>query len=407
MTLIACFNNNLADNIAACLRYRPDKLILLGDETEMQKPMERYRKILQGRNLWTYVEPCNIQGKDMNGICATLSRIVRSEKNCVFDLTGGDALVVMAVGAMLTSLDSKERKNVSVQVYDADRGAAVGCDGDRRVFPGNKAELTVSEVIMLYGGIVYPSSDQPAANLTPADLAPLWSIVSADPRNWNQAVSSLCEFESRSPSKTEIRLYLPHLRNSIHDYETKEADVLDLLEKFEARGIIHNHSSRDVLHYSYTSPLLQYCTRKAGNVLEVKALLEARALADGRTPFFRDCQTSVNIDWDGVVHPAAKKAFETRNEVDLILTRGTTPLFVSCKNGDVDEQELYKLHAVASHFGGPQVKKMLIVTDLEMKKISTELSFTQRAQDMGICLVENAAKLSDEGWAEAFRRAMK
>ena len=112
----------------------------------------------------------------------------------------------------------------------------------------------------------------------------------------------------------------------------------------------------------------------------------------------------VHIDWDGVVHDSSQRIPETRNEIDVLVTRGVTPLFISCKNGDVDEEELCKLHTVATRFGGETAKKMLVATNLQKKNPMATNAFIQRAKDMGIHLVTDAGKLSHRGWQEALRK---
>lgn len=404
MTLIACFNGSLIDPLAACLRLLPDKLILLGDVPE--DSLHRCTQLLHSRGLDIRVEVCQTQGKDLSGISTKLANTVRAEADCVIDLTGGNALVVMAAGAMLSALDSNQRRNITVQIFDRQQNTYVDCDGDRRVFPGHQASLTVEDLIYLHGGTIHPGSAQPAASCAARDLEPLWNIVAAAPRDWNRSISALCEFESRSDSKTDICLSLSHLRNAIHNYEEKEILVLSLLEQFQKRGIIDDRSSRNTLKYTYTSPLFRFCTQKAGNVLEVKTLLEARTMTDSGSRYFEDCRMGVSIDWDGVLHPAAQRIPETRNEVDVVLIHGMTPLFVSCKNGSIGEEELYKLHTVATRFGGPNARKMLVATDLEMKNRFSDRAFIQRAWDMDVYLVTDAAELSREEWKAAFRAAM-
>jgi hypothetical protein len=86
--------------------------------------------------------------------------------------------------------------------------------------------------------------------------------------------------------------------------------------------------------------------------------------------------------------------------------RGMTPLFISCKNGNVSEEELYKLNTVAERFGGPYAKKMLIATDLDRKGSSANRAFIQRAWDMDIFLVTDAAELTREEWRQVFKKAM-
>ena len=217
----------------------------------------------------------------------------------------------------------------------------------------------------------------------------------------------LGEFESRSDSKMQVFLPLSYLRTSISNFESKEESVRELLGKLHRWGIIDDQSSKNALEYTYTSQLFRYCTLKAGNVLEVKTLLEGRAVQENGESYFSDCQMSVSIDWDGVVHDPMDRVPETRNEIDVVLMHGTTPLLISCKNGNVGEDELYKLHTVAERFGGPYAKKMLIATDLDRKSPTANRAFIQRAWDMDIFLVTDAAELSGAEWCQIFKKAMQ
>lgn len=406
MTLIECFDRSLMENIAGCLYLRPEKLILLGDEARMQAPARHYRTVLKQRGLDTQVVLRNLRKGDVAGTARELADIVRKEAECVIDLSGGDEQVILAVGATLAGLDDDRRRHVSVQKFDPERGTAQDCDGDGRVISGHAAALSVRELVALNGGTATAGTPQISGDRETAALDRLWSMAASDPKGWNRSMAVLGEFESRSDSKTQICLSLDRLRGGIRNFDEKEAQIRDLLEEFRDRGIIHDRSSRDVLRYSYTSPLLRCCTQKAGNILEIKTLLEARALREDGRPYFDDCQMSVTIDWDGIVHDPMERVPETRNEIDVVLTRGLVPLFISCKNGDIGDEELYKLHTVATRFGGPYARKMLIATDLDRKSAAADRSFVQRAWDMDIFVVTDAAELSREDWARTFRTAM-
>ncbi len=405
MILIACHTPTLVENLALCLGLAPDTMYLLGESRQLHPCAARYREILRKRQLSTKIETLDIRDKDLEQVCNLLGFLVPNGENCVIDLTGGDDLVAMAVGAMLATVSPERRSHVSVQKFDAQLIRATDRDGDGRVITGPATPITVEELIALYGGIIHPGSYQPPLSCTPRDLDPLWELVRESPKTWNRSLSVLGEVESRSDSKTQVCISLSHLQN-MGNFEEKEQTLRKLLEHFDRRGVIRDESSRNYLEYTYTSELLRHCTQKAGNVLEVKTLLEARALEKDGKPFFRDCRMGVNIDWDGIVHDPEERRPETRNEVDLVLTRGYTPLFVSCKNGNIGDEELYKLHTVATRFGGPHARKMLIATDLDRKSEAADKAFIQRAKDMGIYLVTDAAKLSKVDWQDIFPAAM-
>ena len=407
MTLIECFTESHIDNIASCPRLRPQTLIMIGSETDMRPSVVRYQKLLKNRGLSTQIQMSNVYGKSFREICTILKRLVRDEPECVIDLTGGDEAVIMAVGAVLADLDEQSRERIHVEKFDYRQEGTLDCIHNNCLLPRKNISFSVEELILLHGGSIHPAAYQPPLSCTRSDLDPLWDIVRDCPKEWNRALTLLNEFESRSASKTEIRLQVEHLRSSITDFAEKEAVVRDLLDKLENRGIIDNRSDPRTLRYTYRSSVARYCTQKAGNVLEMKTLLEGRSVLENGAPYFQDCRTSVSIDWDGIIHKPADRVPETRNEIDVVLMRGTIPLFISCKNGNIGEEELYKLHTVAARFGGPHARKMLIATVLDQKTAAANRSFTQRAWDMDIFLVPDAADMTSEEWRKIFYQAMQ
>lgn len=404
MTLIECFTKSHIDNMGACLRLQPEKLIMVGPEETMTDPVKRYQKLLQRRGQAAKITMCDVQGKDFGGICHILYDLVRKEAPCVIDLTGGDEPVIMAVGAVLAELDEDMRHQIRVEKFDPSISTVVDCmDGNRPLSYG-PVRLTIAELIELHGGCLLADSYQPSQNCSYRDISGLWQVVAEAPKDWNRTIPYLNEFENRGDSGMQVYLPMEDLRD-ITDFERKESDVRSLLDQLHQACAVDDHSNWDALDYTYTSALMRYCTRKAGNVLETKTLLEGRAVTENGMPFFQDCRMSVSIDWDGVISSKDKHKPETRNEIDVVLMHGMTPLFISCKNGNIGE-ELYKLHTVAERFGGPYAKKMLIATDLDQTSSSTREALRRRAWDMDILLVTDAGSYSHKEWAECLLRAM-
>ena len=123
--------------------------------------------------------------------------------------------------------------------------------------------------------------------------------------------------------------------------------------------------------------------------LEMMILLAAKELQDedGRL-LYNDVVNGVSIDWDGLLHEKEDDTYDTINEIDVLMMHNMIPIFVSCKNGSVDMNELYKLNTVAERFGGKYAKKVLVATNLSgMGK--TEEYLKQRAQDMKIKVLDD------------------
>lgn len=384
MTLIECLDREPIRNIAGCLELRPDKLIFLGTQAQLDGCVRRYEKFLAGRGLHTQVVPVCVDLQDRVDIENNLQKLLEKEKDCTIDVTGGGEPVLLAVGAVTAG------RNVRLHTADL-----------------QSAALTVSELIFLHGGVIHPKSSQPAMTARASQLQPLWEIASRDPREWNYRMGILQELENRSESEEEIDLYISDLERSISDFRGKEPIIRDLLDSLHRADVIRDRSSFGRIRYTYSDPLLHECVKKAGNLLEMKTLLEARALREQGEAYFDAALMSVTIDWDGVIHEKREWVAETRNEVDVLLTRGMIPLFISCKNGKVEEGELYKLNTVAERFGGSYARKMLIVSRLDQGSDMANRALERRARDMGVHLVTDAAALDSARWKQALKDAME
>ena len=93
---------------------------------------------------------------------------------------------------------------------------------------------------------------------------------------------------------------------------------------------------------------------------------------------------------------------DTQNEIDVILMKGLIPVFVSCKNGAVEDDELYKLNTVAERFGGTYAAKVLLATTLGRGGRSKRY-LLERAQDMGIKVIEGVHEMTREEFARQLR----
>ena len=91
MTLIEFFEKDAIENICSSLAKAPERVILLGDKQKlMQKHAERYKAILQARDVEVEFICRTVNKNKMQSIIDALSAIVEEYDDCVFDLTGGE-----------------------------------------------------------------------------------------------------------------------------------------------------------------------------------------------------------------------------------------------------------------------------------------------------------------------------
>ena len=91
------------------------------------------------------------------------------------------------------------------------------------------------------------------------------------------------------------------------------------------------------------------CGKRAGTVY-----LQSVACLD--TGLFNDVRTSAVVDWNGDDRDNA-----VSNELDVMCTRGITPVFISCKTCMIRTEALNELAVLRDRFGG-EIARAAIVT---------------------------------------------
>lgn len=406
MTLIECFDACATENIAACLYLRPQKMVLFGDQAKMRSDLSLYREVLAQRGICCDLEYHYVDVNDVDAMVRAFIALLSQNEEFVIDIAGGDEQMFLAAGAALASLPAEKRAQVTLQQLDPLTGTPQIL-GNRAPIAGQPVQLKVHELVRLQGGIIYPDTTQPGPEYTAADLDALWALVRRDAGSWNRRITTLREFESKAGIASPMCLDLRQLRGMIRDFDNKLPLVRSILWDLYDCGAIQDYRRGDCLEYRYASPLMRACTMGPGNILENKVLLEARGLLSGGKPYFHDLRMGVHIDWDGVVHEPAQQIPDTHNEIDLILMRGAVPLFISCKNGDIKEDEIYKLNTVATRFGAPHARKMLIATDMGSANAGGQEALVQRGRDMDVIVIPRAATLTRKEWRQMLMAAMQ
>lgn len=389
MTIIESFEKAPIDNIISALESHADKIIFLGNYKIMQKSAAIYKNLLKNKGISSEIVLYDIKRNDLDSILETLTSIVESESDCIFDITGGEDLVLLAFGIIYERY--KDTKSIQLKRFNI----------REEDYP-----LNVKELVSLYGGIVIPEEPQPMIENALEEVNKIWNLARKNSSRWNRTHSYFKELErkgERSHNELEMYLNLSEVKKKIVNYDVKFHDTANFLKDLAKSNLMLDVKIKeDILSYKYKNPFIKRCLEKAGDALEMKAYCEALALTVNGQPYFNDCYVSVNIDWDGVIHSLEDHWKDTTNEIDLILMKGLTPIFISCKNGKIGEEELYKLNTVAHRFGGKYAKKLLIATKLERESADARKSYMQRAKDMGIMLISNAGQFTKEAWQDLY-----
>lgn len=404
MTVIEFFDKNPLENLVTTLTLRPDRVIFFGKAELMMQQREACVDLLKKKKLNTEIVWQRVDCDNLPLLIETLERTVQNEPDCIIDVTGGEDLVLVAAGAVYERL--RKTHNVQLQRFDLSRGRFFDCDGDEKVVNEVLPRLSVEENIALRGGIVRYHSREAAGTekwqITPElqkETDILWRISCRDPAQWNSAISVLRGQEKR-PERTkslQVTLNRARLKRAAEKSDANDAYLNGLLHTLQSKRLFLDFTeTEETVTYRYKDDALYRLMSKAGNVLEVKMLLLALQMknADG-SPWCTDAVNGVYIDWDGTLHSRYDEEKDTENEIDVLLMRDIFPVFISCKNGTVKEEELYKLSTVADRFGGKYTRRVLCATYLG-KSEGSNAYLRQRAADMYITLIENIHTMTDE-----------
>ena len=394
MTAVEFFDRAPIDNVISSLTTLPDKIIFIGDENSMNKSKEVYQKFIKRRNLAVKLEFRPIKN-NVEDIIRVLSDVAEREQNCLFDLTGGADLVLVAMGIVY---ERYKHKNLQMQRFNVVDSVVTDCDNDGKIVYTGTPEISVEELISLHGGAVRFGDKTQRWNMTPdfvADIDRMWSICRRDPSAWNSQIAVLNALKT---NHLDVSIDLSTVGKYILDKGIKKVSIKDFVEKLEKNGLVVDLYQDDhFVTFSYKNEQIKECLTKAGMALELKVLTSAQ-----KTDLYTDSMNGVYIDWDGDFHDREDVEKDTENEIDAVLMKGVTSVFISCKNGGVEEIELYKLQTVAERFGGRYVKKALIATNFGKRTRNLE-HFKQRAEDMGIKLITSAHKLNEQDFGEMIK----
>lgn len=405
MTAVEFYDRTAIENIISSITTVPDKIIFIGDGKVMKKFESVYLSFIEQRKLNIEVAYRNIKKNNLSDIVQVLSDIVETEEQCVFDLTGGDDLALVAMGIVFQKYPEK---NIQMQRFNIKNGVVTDCDNDGTVLYTGAPTISIKENIHLHGGAVRYGDDDRTFEWDLSedfvcDIEKMWSICRRDPGFWNRRLNVLEAMDACNTQEASLNVEVSILsvREHMKNIGSAYTSINGLLLELQKKNLIYAYKNDEQnISFSYKNEQVKKCLIKAGTVLELKVLIAANSLKNkDETVFYTDSMNGVYIDWDGEFHQTSDEEKDTENEIDVILMKGLTPIFISCKNGNVGDDELYKLETVTNRFGGPYAKKVLIATYLG-KKTQSRKYFKQRAQDMKINLIDSVHQLSDEHFAK-------
>ena len=400
MTIIEFFDKTSIENMLSALLCKPDRVVYIGHKRkDMEKCLAAYREVLTDRGQQVTLQCRSINRNNLQRIVEELSEIVEQDESCVFNLDGGEDLYLVAVGMVAQKYPGR----VSLHRFNIRNNTITDCDADGNDQLQAPIQVSVSENVRIYGGRaltaeehhdgMYPWDFNEAFR---RDLMTMWRI-SCSQEKWNSTISTLgC-----------VDLWFPHedprgfhaVRNVqepvlARKKEYYDIDMAILRDLEEAKLISWLTGDENDVEFIFKNEQVKRTLTKAGQVLELMVTMAAMdAAEEDGTPVYNDVRCGVYIDWDGVTGPQGTE--EVTNEIDVFLMKGAVPVFISCKNGSMNRDELFMLDSVSRRFGDKYARKVLVATRLN-RMGSKGRSIQTRAEEMDIRVVDDFQDMTYE-----------
>ena len=193
MTYIEFFDKIASENISACLTYAPDRVIYIGDNSKlMKKHISYYERVFKDRGYEIEFLFRTISKSNLDNAVELLSEIVETYSDFVFDITGGEEILTLALGIVYAQHPDK---NIQIHKFNLRNNTVYDCDKDGTTIYQDTPTLSIEENVRIYGGdVVYGGINEEKTYkwdlnsefLNDIDL--IWNVCKGNVRFWNMQI---------------------------------------------------------------------------------------------------------------------------------------------------------------------------------------------------------------------------
>lgn len=365
-TIIELFDKEPIRNILAATLLKPERVVFLG-----QKDMDKDRILnffhhmkLNVEVEFIYVEP------NMEYIFQTLEGLYKKYPDSSINITGGSNLELIAAGRISQKYDMplfyyNAEKNVFINIRNSSQIETREC----------RVQFDVEDFFVMAGASLNGHGHISIENMTQEtmqDISSLWSIFIENTYNWRNFINyfqTLTSEASKTLSKNSSSLEETIFTNKLF--------VKEMLKRLYGEGLVKNLTIKgSKINFTYKNYIIKKSINDVGTILELFIYMTANKMN-----YFDSIEISAILDWNGI----NEEIYNVQNEIDVVLTKGIHPIFISCKSGKPTAKDLGELHTLVEKFGGEHARG-IIATTTNFSGFSTAIY--KRALDLGLYVIE-------------------
>ena len=312
-------------------------------------------------NQVSHVKQVHFRQISLDKITDDLNLFLTNYDSVTLDVFGGDS--ILAIFLYQYGLE----KQLPIIAIDIEQGKQFKwkmgkVEKEELVIPN----LTIEQLIALRGGKLIKSKRPKYSPKQITAIKKLANYAILNAEEWYQITQFFALAKTTDFHAETARV----LESNGKKYPYPESMIPLLTEA----NLIHiDEESSDHISYTFSSPEAQLLCRTKGHILELYLYLLAID-----SEYFDECMIGAEIDWNGIF----PEVDNVQNEIDVVLRKGQSIIFISCKMTDLSVEAINELEVYANHFAGETCLKLIVCSG----KINPV--YNHRCQEYGVLVIK-------------------
>ncbi len=366
---IEYFDQDSLTNLISILTIKPDKVVFIYDKDYVAlKAVQDICKACKTHLPQLIYEAISVDSDDLDKICDLTQKLISKNHEYIIDLTGG--------GYLLTIGGYKVGKANNIRMVYADLQKNNIIDVDTHKVLYQTVRVTLRDYLLSKNAICIGTTRELPVESELTIYKRMCDYIFHHKYEWKKTCSHLQKLCMNS-TETHVsgRRYIEINERTVHPNE-------EFLQYCEEIGLIKSLKIEETVEFDFTSSLAKRYLTTYGIWLELFVYMEANSLSG-----VNDVMMGAKIDWN-----ASDGYDRVGNEIDVILTKNSRPITISCKFTEPDIASINEILINTRRIGGNKGKAILIAY-CDMKKAHTGAFL--RAKELGIRVLDREDILSE------------
>ena len=309
----------------------------------------------------SHVKQVHFRQISLDKITDDLNLFLTNYDSVTLDVFGGDS--ILAIFLYQYGLE----KQLPIIAIDIEKGKQFKwkmgkVEKEELVIPN----LTIEQLMALRGGKLIKSKQPKYSPKQITTIKKLANYAILNPEQWYQITQFFALAKTIDFHAETVKV----LESNGKRYSYPESMIPLLTEA----NLIHiDEESSEHISYTFSSSEAQLLCRTKGHILELYLYLLAI-----ESEYFDECMIGAEIDWNGIF----PEVDNVQNEIDVVLRKGQSIIFISCKMTDLSVEAINELEVYANHFAGETCLKLIVCSG----KINPV--YNHRCQEYGVLVIK-------------------